>query len=139
MKKVKKPLIKWNISTIHSPSYSPNPEQPEFTAELIGVLSEYDETRKTHDIYMELDTLIRPEKHPVYPVKVIYSGPATVILWSDGDKTVSRCGDQDFFDEEKGFVMAYLKKYLSNKGLKKMLERWVWDKMDSCADFTVVG
>lgn len=52
-----------------------------------------------------------PEIH-----KVIFNHPATVVLWSDGTKTVVKCGDYDIFDPEKGLAMAIAKKALGNKG-----------------------
>lgn len=48
--------------------------------------------------------------------KVIFSGPATIILWEDGTKTVVKCGEDEMFDPEKGMAMAIAKKALGNKG-----------------------
>lgn len=42
--------------------------------------------------------------------KVIFNDPATVVLWSDGTKTVVKCGPEDTFDMEKGLAMAIVKK-----------------------------
>ena len=47
---------------------------------------------------------------------VVFSGPATVVMWSDGTKTVVKCGDGDTVDHEKGLAMAIAKKALGNKG-----------------------
>lgn len=46
--------------------------------------------------------------------KVVFNNPAAIILWKDGTKTVVKCQNGEPFDEEKGFVMAYLKKLLGN-------------------------
>lgn len=46
--------------------------------------------------------------------RVIFNNPATIIFWKDGTKTIVKCQDGDVYDEEKGFVMAYLKKLLGN-------------------------
>ena len=48
--------------------------------------------------------------------KVIFNGPATIVFWSDGTKTVVKCDDDEFFDREKGLAMAISKKALGNKG-----------------------
>lgn len=48
--------------------------------------------------------------------KVIFSCPATIVLWNDGTKTVVKSGDYDVFDPEKGLAMAIAKKALGNKG-----------------------
>ena len=48
--------------------------------------------------------------------KVIFNYPATVVLWSDGTKTVVKAGDYDIYDPEKGLAMAIAKKALGNRG-----------------------
>lgn len=48
-------------------------------------------------------------------VDVIFNDPATIIIWSDGSKTVVKCRDGEEFDPEKGFAMAISKKVLGNK------------------------
>ena len=50
------------------------------------------------------------------PKKVIFSGPATTILWTDGTKTTVKCSDEDVWEDEVGIAMCYLKKLLGNKG-----------------------
>lgn len=49
---------------------------------------------------------------------VIFSGPCTIVLWSDGDKTIVRCGEDDTFDKEKGLAMAISKKMLGTNSSK---------------------
>ena len=46
--------------------------------------------------------------------KVIFNDPATIVLWSDGTKTVVKCGPEDTFDMEKGLAMAIAKKMAGN-------------------------
>ena len=48
--------------------------------------------------------------------KVIFNDPATIVFWSDGTKTVVKCGDNDAFDPEKGLAMAISKKFFDNMG-----------------------
>lgn len=58
--------------------------------------------------------------------KVIFNNPATIILWTDGTKTVVKCQPGDIYDKEKGFVMAYLKKLLGNDNtFNKEINKWV--------------
>ena len=45
---------------------------------------------------------------------VIFNPPATIVFWSDGDKTVVKCQDEEF-DPEKGLSMAIARKFLGNK------------------------
>lgn len=49
------------------------------------------------------------------PKKIIFNGPATIVFWKDGTKTVVKA-ENEAFDPEKGIAMAYLKKFLGNKG-----------------------
>lgn len=46
--------------------------------------------------------------------KVIFNDPATIVLWSDGTKTVVKCSPEDTFDMEKGLAMAIIKKMAGN-------------------------
>lgn len=46
--------------------------------------------------------------------KVIYHNPATIVFWSDGTKTVVKCGKGDTYDKEKGFYIACAKKLFGN-------------------------
>lgn len=47
--------------------------------------------------------------------KVIFNEPATIIYWSNGDKTVVKCQDGDTFDKEKGIALAVMKYVFGNK------------------------
>lgn len=47
--------------------------------------------------------------------KVIFNPPATIILWSDGMKTVVKCREGDTFDRQTGFAMAVLKRIYGEK------------------------
>lgn len=43
------------------------------------------------------------------PLRVIRNGPATIVFWKDGTKTVVKCHDEDY-DPEKGLAMALCRK-----------------------------
>ena len=60
------------------------------------------------------------------PIKnVIYDGPATIVFWADGTKTVVKC-DGEEYDPEKGLAMAMVKKALGNKGnYYNIFKKWV--------------
>ena len=47
--------------------------------------------------------------------KVIFSGPCTIILWTDGTKTIVRCTETDVFDPAVGLALCLAKKFLSYK------------------------
>lgn len=46
--------------------------------------------------------------------KVIYNGPATIILWNDGTKTVVKCKEGDSYSPEAGFALAVFKRLTGN-------------------------
>lgn len=57
---------------------------------------------------------------------VIFSGPATVVKWKDGTKTVVKCAKNDNFNPEKGLAMAIAKKALGNKGnYYETIRKWM--------------
>ena len=57
---------------------------------------------------------------------VIFNGPATVVKWADGDKTVVRCQDGDNYSKETGLAMAIAKKSLGNKGnFNEVFKKWI--------------
>lgn len=47
--------------------------------------------------------------------KVIFNEPATIVIWTDGIKTVVKATDEPF-DKEKGLAMAISKRVLGDKG-----------------------
>lgn len=47
---------------------------------------------------------------------VIFNKPATIVIWSDGTKTVVKAGKKEKYDREKGLAMCIAKKFLGNKG-----------------------
>ncbi len=48
--------------------------------------------------------------------KVIFNDPATIVIWKDGSKTVTKCCEHDIYDPEKGLAMCFAKRLLGNKG-----------------------
>ena len=59
------------------------------------------------------------------PDRVIYSGPATVVLWDDGTKTVVKCADRDAYDPVKAYLEAFYRKATgwSKSRCRRELER----------------
>ncbi len=62
--------------------------------------------------------------------KVIYNPPATIVLWNDGTKTVSKCDKEDKFDKLTGFILCVAKHYIGSKQLREWTEKWVYDASD---------
>ena len=48
--------------------------------------------------------------------KVHFNYPHTIVLWSDGTKTIVKCQEGDFYDNTIGLAMAISKKALGNSG-----------------------
>ena len=62
---------------------------------------------------------------------VIFSGPCTIVQWSDGDKTIVRCENEDF-DKEKGLAMAIVKKLFgtneSKSNYNDIFKKWIQEE-----------
>lgn len=67
--------------------------------------------RTGNDYSLRVPNLYKPT-----PKRVIFSGPATTIIWMDGSKTTVKCSNKDIYDEDVGIAMCYLKKLYGNKG-----------------------
>jgi hypothetical protein len=58
--------------------------------------------------------------------RVIFSNPATIVIWKDGSKTVVKCQEGDTFSEETGLAMAICKKVFGNKGnFNDIFKKWL--------------
>lgn len=58
--------------------------------------------------------------------KVIFSGPATIVFWNDGTKTVVKCQQGDDYDRHMGLAMACAKKLLGNTGsYYEVFKKWI--------------
>ena len=59
---------------------------------------------------------------------VIFSGPCTIVQWTDGDKTIVRCENEDF-DKEKGLAMAIVKELFgtnkSKSNYNDIFKKWI--------------
>ena len=60
-----------------------------------------------------------------YIDKVIYNDPATVVIWSDGTKTVSKTHAGDVYSPEVGLVLCVLKKLTGSTKVHDLIEAWI--------------
>lgn len=67
----------------------------------------------------------QPQKVKPTIVKVIFHEPATIVYWSDGDKTVVKCSEKDTFNPETGLAMAILKKEHGDDYYKTLIKKWI--------------
>lgn len=57
--------------------------------------------------------------------KVIYSNPATIVLFDDGTKTVSKCANGDIYSREVGLAICLLKKIIGPTNVHRIFEDWI--------------
>ncbi len=69
---------------------------------------------------------VKPHKDNSPIKKVIFNDPTTIVLWTDGTKTVIKCQEGDIYDKEKGLALCIAKKALGNKGnFNNEFKRWL--------------
>lgn len=70
------------------------------------------------------------------PEKILVSGPATIVFWKDGTKTIVKLSEGDHYDEYTAYCIALTKKLCgSNSKIKSILKKKlvVEEKMDEYA------
>lgn len=105
-----KPIGKVNYRTINDDGISVRFNMP---SNVISDLMKKEDERVSNMFYNKFGSPImqRPEIK-----KVHFNPPATVVLWTDGTKTVVKCQHDEQYDPEKGLAMAIAKKTFGNKG-----------------------
>ena len=96
---------------------------------------------KVDNIWVPIDdTISITKEHLSYKKEkttiknVIFSGPATIVLWSDGDKTIVKKSDCEAeLDKEKGLAMAIIKKAYKDAGkegsyFRRIFGTWIKDE-----------
>lgn len=92
-----------------------------FTADIRGIV--LGGSCSWDDVLHDLNEVL--SRNPPEIEKVIQNGPAVVILWKDGTKTVAKCHSDDTFVPEIGFTVAFLKKLIGNKQYRELVEKYV--------------
>jgi hypothetical protein len=60
--------------------------------------------------------------------EVIFNNPATIVIWSDGSKTVVKCQPDDEYNKETGLAMCIVKKVFGNKGnFNEVFKKYIED------------
>ena len=112
----------------------PNLRHDELAYVLDQVKRKYDLEVKNYIRAYELDLSLYPYFKPnttnttkLPEIKdVIFNEPATIVMWSDGTKTVVKCQEGEGYDPEKGMAMAIAKKALGNKGnYCEVFKKWL--------------
>ena len=87
----------------------------------------YDFTEKAGAIFSGSFDIYNKKKQmvdTVYIKEIIYNNPVTVVFWSDGSKTMSKCKKGDKYNEETGLLYCIIKK-LSTNSLDKLFTEWL--------------
>lgn len=70
-----------------------------------------------------------------YIKEVIFNDPATVVIWSDGSKTVVKCQPGDTYSKETGLALCIAKKYLGNKGnFNEVFKKWIPEEKETSVE-----
>ncbi|GEM_PF-2381506 len=82
---------------------------------------------KPHIYYVDCANLGEEGNDKYIPERVIFSPPATICFFQDGEKIVSRCTDGDEFDELDGLRACITKRVLGNNSqLRKLARKAYW-------------
>lgn len=74
------------------------------------------DTITTDRVYKELCNSLYGVKSLRFGIKkVIFNNPATIIIWNDGTKTISKISQNDIYSKEYGFMLCVLKHILGPK------------------------
>lgn len=71
----------------------------------------------------------------IYITKVYYNNPATIVFWSDGTKTVTKCHGSDVYSPETGLTICCLKKLIGSTEFHKLLSDWCPTKVPPFENF----
>lgn len=130
---------------IERPRYLKGENETMITTRMnISTANPYDSTRKSFEDYTKyarLDASLTQTIANTYSVtklgrvcdikKVVFNAPATIVFWSDGTKTVVKCGENDEYDPEKGLAMAIAKRALGNQGnYYNEFKKWLPEKVE---------
>ena len=79
--------------------------------------------RRNSDASNDWKVVRDPDRDPLKPARVIFSKPATVVLWTDGTRTVVKCDKKDHYSKATGLALCFMKKALGNtsRGLNEAL------------------
>lgn len=77
----------------------------------------YNDWKSVNDLWPRINNSVNHPYGYFKIKKVIFDGPATIVLWKDGSKTVVKCRGEEY-DPEKGLAMAIAKHFLGTNESK---------------------
>lgn len=75
----------------------------------------------TSNLLINDDSVYFKDKLPSGIKKLIFQKYYTIVIWTDGEKTIVKCSEENF-DREKGLAMAICKRVLDRNKFKKLIE-----------------
>lgn len=74
----------------------------------------------------------------VYIKGVRYNAPATIVFWSDGTKTISKCSPNDVYTPETGLIICIAKKLFGSYHVRTLFEEWLpVDEFDENTEYPI--
>lgn len=70
------------------------------------------------------EALMQDADEGVFIKNVIFNAPATIVIWSDGSKTVCKCEKGDDFNKETGLALCICKALMGNKDFHETFAKW---------------
>ena len=107
-----------------------------------GYTTEFYEYLKNDVAVLNEITNFIPKKYELYTVpkkyelytgikKVIFNGPATIVIWLDGTKTVVKCAEGDGYSKFSGLAIAICKR-MYGEDFKKIFNHFIPKEETKC-------
>lgn len=88
-----------------------------------------------YDARMKASKPVYVANNPFEIKKVYFNDPVTVVLWTDGTKTIVRCQEGDVYSKETGLALCFAKKALGNKGgFNDVFHKWIPEDEEEVSD-----
>lgn len=92
----------------------------------------YDDMTSFNLNWSQIEEMFDRQGHIMSSISdVIYHGPATIVLWNDGDKTVVKCAENDHYDPEKALAIAFMTKFCGKAGVRKIMKKYLPKKTET--------
>lgn len=82
--------------------------------------------------YIDIEIPIKNYEEPIAGIdKVIFNGPAIIVIWLDGSKTVVKCAEGDGYSKFSGLAIAICKHMYGPK-FKKIFNHFISEEETKC-------
>lgn len=91
----------------------------------IGIPAIYDKDCNRPTVIKEKIVEVKVKEKLPEIKKVIYSDPATIVIWKDKTKTIVKCTVNDVYNHTTGLALCIMKKVFGDEEYKRMLKKWI--------------